>query len=177
MALPAPEKKKSPLSHPAFYTLQPTLLTRTSQLRTWSLIIQRYCRTHRLYKLVLQTALSTPLFHNTSIKKRLSLRDAREVVDWMCSKEGEERAEWVGGEKGVCWVWWRRPEEWAEVLVDWVGSFCVWGWRWLWVSGMMADSIGGSQVEETGQKNTVLTFYELMNGEATVDKGNSYLVI
>ncbi len=95
----------------------------------------------------------------------------------MCSKEGEERAEWVGGEKGVCWVWWRRPEEWAEVLVDWVGSFCVWGWRWLWVSGMMADSIGGSQVEETGQKNTVLTFYELMNGEATVDKGNSYLVI
>ena len=28
-----------------------------------------------------------------------------------------------------------------------------------------------SQVEETGQKNTVLTLYELMHGEATVSQG------
>lgn len=90
----------------------------------------------------------------------------------MCSKEGEERAEWVGGEKGVCWVWWRRPEEWAEVLVDWVG-FLVFGER----DGLRRLTLwGGCKVEETGQKNTVLTFYELMNGEATVDKGTSYLV-
>lgn len=27
------------------------------------------------------------------------------------------------------------------------------------------------QVEETGQKNTVLTLYELMNGEMTVGQG------
>ena len=50
----------------------------------------------------------------------MSLRDTREVVDWMCGKEGEERAEWVDVGKMVCWIWWRRPEEWAEVVAGWV---------------------------------------------------------
>lgn len=39
---------------------------------------------------------------------------------------GGRRAEWVGGESGgkaVAWIWWRTPEEWAGVLVDWVSSY------------------------------------------------------
>ncbi|KAA6411079.1 MAG: hypothetical protein FRX48_05390 [Lasallia pustulata] len=85
-----------------------------------------------------------PLFHNSELRKRLSLHDAREVVDWMTRQEGSERAEWIGkeGEKSVAWIYWRRPEEWAEVLGDWV--------------------------EETGQKNTVLTLYELTEGDSTL---------
>ena len=41
----------------------------------------------------------------------------------MGSVEGGKRAEWIGGEgggKGVVWIWWRRPEEWAGVILDWV---------------------------------------------------------
>lgn len=59
---------------------------------------------------------------------------------------GGQRAEWInsggakGGEKSEAWIWWRRPEEWAEVISAWV--------------------------ENTGQKGVVLTFYELVNGEA-----------
>ena len=55
----------------------------------------------------------------------------------------EGRAEWVGaqGEKSVCWVFWRRVEEWGELIREWV--------------------------EETGQKGVVLTLYELVEGEAT----------
>lgn len=89
-------------------------------------------------------------------------------MDWMAKSEedggGGRRAEWISGGAGavsgtgegaggsgvggavaagkiVAWIWWRRPEEWAELLADWA--------------------------EETGQKNTVLTLYELMEGEAT----------
>lgn len=64
----------------------------------------------------------------------------------MTRDEGGRRAEWIDGgveaKGGTTWVYWKRPEEWAEVIVGWV--------------------------EDTGQKNTVLTLYELMNGEMTV---------
>lgn len=59
----------------------------------------------------------------------------------MASKEGDERAEWIGGDKSVAWIWWRKPEEWAMLIAAWV--------------------------EETGQKNVVLTLYELVESEAT----------
>lgn len=108
---------------PAFYTQQPTIATREAQLRAWSDLILSYCRHHRLWRLSVVDAIDTPLFHNPKLKKRLSLADAREVLDWMSRKEGGERVEWVGkeGQKAVCWVYWRRPEEWAGVLSDWVG--------------------------------------------------------
>ncbi|RAL63479.1 hypothetical protein DID88_003899 [Monilinia fructigena] len=66
----------------------------------------------------------------------------REVLEFM-RKEG--RVEWVGNGKpsdggaDVCWVWWRKPEEWARVIEEWV--------------------------ESTGQKGSVLTLYELVEGE------------
>ena len=64
----------------------------------------------------------------------------------MASEEGDRRAEWIGRkeDKAAAWVWWRRPEEWAEVLAGWV--------------------------EETGQKGTVLTLYEIVNGMPSVDQ-------
>ncbi|KAF6227787.1 hypothetical protein HO173_007499 [Letharia columbiana] len=136
-------------SFPPFFTLQPNLQTRLSQLRKWSRLIQRYCRHHHVFKLSLVAALDTPLFKNAELRKRLSVNDALQVVDWMTRDEGGRRAEWIDGgveaKGGTTWVYWKRPEEWAEVIVGWV--------------------------EDTGQKNTVLTLYELMNGEMTVGQG------
>jgi ESCRT-II complex subunit VPS25 len=71
---------------------------------------------------------------------------------------GGQRAEWIesasaGGNtapKSVAWIWWRRPEEWADVLVDWIDA--------------------------TGQKGVVLTVFELLQGEATVSQGGSLLL-
>ena len=67
----------------------------------------------------------------------------------MTRDEGGRRAEWIDGgveaNGGTVWVFWKRPEEWADVVASWV--------------------------EETGQRNTVLTLYELMNGEMTVGQG------
>lgn len=43
--------------------------------------------------------------------------------------------------KVKCWIYWRRPEEWASVLEEWV--------------------------ERTGQKGTVLTLYEIVESDGT----------
>jgi ESCRT-II complex subunit VPS25 len=144
-----PSSPSSPFSFPAtysfppFFTPQPNTQTRSAQLSKWSSLIQSYCRHHRIFKLVLSDALESPLFHNAELKRRLSARDARAVIDYMASKDGDGRAEWIGspGEKASAWIWWRRPEEWAGLMEAWVS--------------------------ETAQKGTVLTLFELVEGDAT----------
>jgi ESCRT-II complex subunit len=70
----------------------------------------------------------------------------------MASPAGGERVEWVGVAKGKtserCWVYWRRPEEWAGVVEGWV--------------------------EGTGQKGTVLTLYEIGEGDASRGQGMGF---
>ncbi|EAW10657.1 ESCRT-II subunit protein VPS25 [Aspergillus clavatus NRRL 1] len=136
-------------SFPPFFTPQPNSATRLSQLQKWSSLIQAWCRHHRTYRLSLIEAVESPLFHNAALRKRLGLSEARAVLDWMAKAEeeggGGRRAEWIdGGDKTAAWIWWRRPEEWAGIVADWV--------------------------EATGQKNVVLTVYELLEGEATMSQ-------
>lgn len=144
---------------PPFFTPQPNSNTRLSQLEKWSSLIQAWCRHHRQYRLSLIEAVDSPLFHNVPLRKRLDLAAARDVLDWMTKSEeeggGGRRAEWLdassGGNaapKSVAYIWWRRPEEWADVVADWV--------------------------ESTGQRGTVLTVYELVQGEATVSQGKIF---
>lgn len=74
----------------------------------------------------------------------------------MTTPEGGNRAEWItstsssnkkvvkgeeGGEVGKCYIYWRKPEEWASVIEEWV--------------------------DRTGQKGTVLTLYEITESDAT----------
>lgn len=124
-----------------FFTPQPNALTRSSQLSKWSSFIQSYCQFNKIYKLHLSSALESPLFHNANIKRRLLEKDARDILDWMASAAGDNRAEWIGNDKSLCWVWWKKPSEWASLVESWV--------------------------DDTGQKGTVLTLYELVEGEAT----------
>lgn len=144
---------------PPFFTPQPNIHTRHSQLEKWSSLIQAWCRYHRQYRLSLIDALDTPLFHNATLHKRLDLREVRAIIDWMVKSEDEggggERAEWIdsisasgnngSGKKTLAWIWWRRPEEWADLLGDWV--------------------------ENSGFRGVVLTVYEIVEGEGTVEQG------
>ena len=64
-------------------------------------------------------------------------------AEWISSssRSGGGRIRGVAEEgKEEAWIWWKRPEEWGEALAGWV--------------------------ERTGQKGVVLTWYELLNGEA-----------
>ncbi|KAI1074197.1 ESCRT-II complex, vps25 subunit [Whalleya microplaca] len=127
---------------PPFFTRQTNLTTHHSQLEKWSVLILSYCRHHRLFKLSLSAPATEDLFHNRRLNRRLSVADAREVLDFM-RKDG--RVEYVdgGGAGGgdVVWVFWRTPEEWAALLEEWVDG--------------------------TAQKGAVLTLYELTEGEGT----------
>ncbi|USP74497.1 escrt-ii complex component protein [Curvularia clavata] len=140
-------------SFPPFFTLQPVASTRSSQLASWSTLIQSYCRHNRIFTLTLIDALNTPLFTNASLRRSLSLRDAKAILSYMASPEGGNRAEFItsgskkSGKAGddtegaKVWVYWRRPEEWAAALEEWV--------------------------ERTAQKGTVLTLYEIVEGDAS----------
>ena len=153
---------------PAFFTRQTNLTTLHAQLVKWSSLILAYCRHHRIFKLSLSSSVpassttlaasttgagadqpssasSSPaeeLFYNKKLDRRLAIADVREVIDFM-RKDG--RAEYVGGPAAtggdVVWIYWRTPEEWATLIESWV--------------------------DETAQKGTVLTLYELTDGEAT----------
>ncbi|KAK3333848.1 ESCRT-II complex subunit [Cercophora scortea] len=168
-------------SFPPFFTRQTNLTTHHAQLVKWASLVLTYCRHHRIFKLSLSgqppvpTPQATPttttttttanldittpttttsssssssdeLFHNRKLNRRLSLADAREVIDFL-RKDG--RAEYVAGggsssskDSGdVAWIYWRTPEEWAALIEAWV--------------------------DETGQKGSVLTLYELTQGDAT----------
>ncbi|KAK8037930.1 hypothetical protein PG994_014697 [Apiospora phragmitis] len=148
---------------PPFFTRQTNVNTHRAQLEKWSSLILAYCVHHRLYKLSLSASAASSnnidsnnnntagannaedLFHNRKLNRRLSTADAREVLDFM-RKEG--RAEFVGGGDGgssareggggdVAWIYWKTPRK----LESWV--------------------------DETAQKGTVLTLYELTQGEDT----------
>ncbi|KAL3464756.1 ESCRT-II complex, vps25 subunit [Aspergillus heterothallicus] len=134
---------------PPFFSLQPNSNTHAEQLKRWSNLIQSWCRHHRIFRISLVDAVESPLFRNAELHKQLSLKDARVVLDWMSKGDeeggGGKRAEWIDGvNKGAAWIWWKRPEEWAGVIADWV--------------------------DYTGQKNVVLTVYELLEGEATASQ-------
>jgi len=150
-------------SFPPFYTLQPNLTTRASQLTSWTTLILSYCAHHHIYRL----NPSSSIFTNSTLNRRLNPDDARIVLQHLASKG---RVEWIipittsskawgGGGSGShgqkqahlsdesnpgdgdAWIWWRTPEEWAGLVSGWV--------------------------EETGQRGTVMTFYELLEGDAT----------
>ncbi|EGO54588.1 hypothetical protein NEUTE1DRAFT_148884 [Neurospora tetrasperma FGSC 2508] len=146
---------------PPFFTRQTNLTTHHAQLTKWSSLLLAYCRHHRLFRLSLNPD-AIP-FHNPRINRRLAPGDIRGVVGFL-RKDG--RAEYVlplgqakkdgtmtttargggggggeAGEGGEAFIYWRTPEEWGSLIEAWV--------------------------EETGQRGSVLTVYELREGEGT----------
>lgn len=180
MAASAPGTFNFPREYffPPFFTRQTNLTTHHAQLTKWSALVLSYCRHYRIYKLTLSdaagnssnigtgngsvatttsgqttTTTTTPapgadeLFHNRKINRRLGVADVKEVMEFM-RRDG--RAEYVGSGSGaaggdVVWIYWRTPEEWAAVVEGWV--------------------------EKTAQKGSVLTVYELTEGEGTRGAG------
>ncbi|KAG6010695.1 hypothetical protein E4U21_005194 [Claviceps maximensis] len=129
---------------PPFFTPQPNLTTLHAQQTKWSSLILSYARHHRLFKLSLSSASQTELFHNARINRRLSTRDIQAIIDFM-RKDG--RAEYASASasasagRDVVFLYWKKPDEWAAVIERYV--------------------------EDTAQKGSVLTVYEISEGEGT----------
>ncbi|KAI9900617.1 hypothetical protein N3K66_004879 [Trichothecium roseum] len=99
-------------------------------------------------------AAASPLFRNKTLDRRLSPADVREILAFMRREgrvetvpgggngSGNGNGSGKGDEDGdVVFIYWRKPEEWARLVEDYV--------------------------ERTGQKGAVMTIYELAEGEAT----------
>ncbi|KAK8142169.1 hypothetical protein MY1884_006840 [Beauveria asiatica] len=127
---------------PAFFTRQTNLTTHHAQLRTWAALVLSYARRHRLFRLRLSEAAESDLFYNRRLERRLQPPDIRELIDAMI-KNGE--AEYLAASQeqtqDVVLVYWKRPEEWAA-LVE-------------------------AYVDETAQKGSVMTVYEISEGDGT----------
>ncbi|KAF5569888.1 hypothetical protein H9Q69_003766 [Fusarium xylarioides] len=128
---------------PAFFTRQTNLTTLHAQRNKWSDLILAYARHNRIFRLSLSEAADSDLFVNRKLDRRLQFDDIRDVISFMHT---DGRVEYVGGKTtgDVVFLYWRKPEEWAELVENYV--------------------------EETGQKGSVLTVYELVEGDGT--KGN-----
>lgn len=74
---------------------------------------------------------------------RLKQKDAVEILDAMAS---EGVVEWEGTTKSTAIIYWRKPEEWANAIYEWI--------------------------DNTGQKGSVLTLYEISEGDLTVSQGS-----
>ncbi|KAJ1667149.1 Vacuolar protein-sorting-associated protein 25 [Coemansia sp. RSA 1646] len=93
--------------------------------------------------MTLAEVVTDPLFNNKKIHRSLRVDMLREIVEELV-KQGN--ACWTGPKNtnDACLVFWRKPEAWASIIHQWVS--------------------------DAGMLNTVLTLFELANGEDTVDQ-------
>ena len=89
----------------------------------------------------------------------------------LCGGSGSHTAghvEWLGPDKQRCVVMWRAPREWGEIIYKWVRSrLDAGGWLPCRQSciGVAGSVLTLRQVQQTSSFNTVLTFFELREGE------------
>ncbi|KAJ2099660.1 Vacuolar protein-sorting-associated protein 25, partial [Coemansia sp. RSA 922] len=120
---------------------QPNESTWKEQRRQWCDLVLAYYRHNRLFSMSLAEAVTEPPFANRQLRRALRVDVLREIVDELV-KQGN--AVWVGAKntKDTCLVFWRKPEVWASMIHQWAS--------------------------ERGLFNSVLTVFELANGDDTV---------
>lgn len=124
---------------PPFFTIQPNLEVQRVQLEAWRSLILDFCQHHNIHKLHLRDWLNKPPFHNEAINRKLDLNSFRYIIDSMVERKF---AEWVDAKsKESCLVYSRPPDQWAQVIYDYV--------------------------RDKSAHNTILTFYELLEGDST----------
>ncbi|KAJ2663297.1 hypothetical protein IWW48_001399 [Coemansia sp. RSA 1200] len=126
---------------PPFFTRQPNESTWKEQRRMWCDLILSYFRHNGLSTMTLAEAVTGPLFSNRGIHRSLRVDVLREIVEELV-RQGN--ASWMGPKntRDACLVFWRKPEAWATVIHQWAA--------------------------DAGMLNTVLTFFEIANGDDTV---------
>ncbi|KAI9505230.1 ESCRT-II complex subunit-domain-containing protein [Coemansia spiralis] len=128
---------------PPFFTRQPNDSTWKEQRRMWCDLILSYYKYNNLSSMTLAEAVSDPLFNNKQIHRSLRVDTLREVVEELV-KQGN--ACWTGPKntRDACLIFWRKPEAWASIIHQWAS--------------------------ENGMFNMVFTFFELANGDDTVEQ-------
>ncbi|KAI0664498.1 ESCRT-II complex vps25 subunit [Cubamyces menziesii] len=124
---------------PPFFTQQPNPRTQAVVAQNWTRLILSYARHKRLFMIRAEDA-DVPgsewdeVLRNPRINRRLLSPHLSAILADMVAK-GHAVYEPPRQTSSVL-LYWRTPEEWAQVLYDWANS--------------------------TGQLNTIMTFYEII---------------
>lgn len=118
---------------PPFFTIQPNLETKKIQLETWSTLIIDYCCSKKIQSINLNEMINESIFYNKKIDRQLNKDSLIIILDFMQTKG---TIEWINKEKTDCFIYWKPIEEWCKIIYNWI--------------------------KETGQLNTILTFYEIL---------------
>ncbi|KAI0766155.1 ESCRT-II complex vps25 subunit [Trametes elegans] len=124
---------------PPFFTLQPNAGTQAIVSQNWTRLILSYAPHKRLFVLRAEDADASgsewdEILQNPRINRRLLSSHLSAILADMVAK-GDAVYEPPRQTSSVL-LYWRSPEEWAQVLYDWANA--------------------------TGQMNTIMTFYEIV---------------
>lgn len=142
---------------PPFFTKQPNEQTWTAQRQQWTELVLAYCRFYRVWIInergvalsqgnidtdepEKKEAEESELFHNKQIDRKLDLDTIQILFKEMMSQGDVSLVNKKDSSR--FFVHWNRPEDWAAMVLEWV--------------------------ESTGQSGSVLTLYEIANGELSL---------
>ncbi|RDB21178.1 Vacuolar protein-sorting-associated protein 25 [Hypsizygus marmoreus] len=125
-------------SAPPFFTQQPNLATQSILTEQWTRLILAYARYRRLFILRIEDAETTgnewdEVLRNERINRRILPSHLSHILASMVATN--VAAYEPAKQTRTVLLYWRLPEEWAEVLHNWATS--------------------------TAQLNTILTFYDI----------------
>ncbi|KAK8885576.1 Vacuolar protein-sorting-associated protein 25 [Tritrichomonas musculus] len=138
-------KYKFPPIHdfPPFYTFQEDSHEASRiQVSAWTDIIMKYKKSQKKDTLDLDKELDSDLFNNKAIKRKMSMDDAIKIVSIMVDSQNAEYID-PSNKKKVKLIT-RKPGEWAEIIFRWA--------------------------TEKSLRNTVITFYEIAEGDDSADQ-------
>eukprot|EP01132_Coremiostelium_polycephalum_P008493 gene8493-10438_t len=123
-----------------FFTIQPVIDTRKKQCQMWQDLILQFCRHYKKYELDINELIKTNsiLLYNEKINRRLSAESCKIIFEEIIDNG---YAEWLDKDKNRVLIMWRKPEEWGSLIYKWVN--------------------------DTGLTNSILTIWELQNGDDT----------
>ncbi|MCO5564201.1 hypothetical protein L7F22_017859 [Adiantum nelumboides] len=101
--------------YPPYFTLQPVKDTREKQIQVWKELILKYFKHFKVFILHLEDDI--PLFFNASIDRKLTY-EARQLFIGALVSEG--RAEWLDKEHQKCLILWRKVQNWADMILQFV---------------------------------------------------------
>lgn len=126
---------------PPFFTLQPHPETRAKQVAAWKSLILEYSQKNKLYIIDVREAHQLPLFHNTALNRKL---DPSVIVSILSELGKTGNAASLDKGKNRWEIYWHTLEEWASMIYE--------------------------HICDLGLQNSVLTLFELSQGEDVQEK-------
>ncbi|KAL2914646.1 hypothetical protein HK105_205785 [Polyrhizophydium stewartii] len=130
-------------SFPPFFTQQPTADTWNKQRQLWCELVLAHSQHHRVFIIDADEVVGKAApFHNPAIRRSLPRETVVLVLEHLVS--ALKCGEWENKDRTRCWVFWRKPDEWASLIYKWIF--------------------------DTGRTNTVCTTFEIIHGDESADE-------